>query len=129
MPRFFLSAYSIRVKTSRGNAYRTLGNFDLQGANLFQVFSDYLSRRRTIAMDIEEDSGKMLRVSRRRRMQRRHIVKGIIEAGDFGITSRLYDTELGQNSYDRNTVEAELLPYYFLTQWSSPRTWCKSASS
>ena len=116
MPRFFLSAYSVRVKASRENVHRTLGNFDRQGADLYQVFRDYLGRRRAITPDDNQANGKMLQVAKIVRNQRKHVLKGIIEAGEYGIVSRLYDTDRQQDSHHRQVVEAELLPYYFLIQ-------------
>lgn len=114
MARFFLSAYSMRVKHTRSNTYRALGNFDRRGADLFEVLGEYLTRRIAIASDADPDTGKMLQVTKKRRSKRKRILKGLIDAGDYGFTARLYDTELGQDSYDRNVDEAELLPYYFL---------------
>ena len=116
MPRFYLSAYSMRVKHPRESNYRILGNFDRQGARLHQVFRNYLKRRQANNLDDDQGYGKMLQVTKRKRIKNKYILKGIIEAGGYGITSRLYDTDGRQDSHHRNVNEAELLPYYFLIQ-------------
>lgn len=116
MPRFFLSAYTVRVRNPSADTYEQLGNFDGQGSDLFIVFNDYLQRRRVIDPLANEGARKVLRVTRSENPQRTRNISGIIEAGDYGFTSRLYDTDQNLFSYNRRTVEAELLPYFFITQ-------------
>ena len=116
MPRFFLSAYTVRIRNPLTDNYERLGNFDGQGADLFHVFGDYLERRRTSVPSDNEDARKVLRVTRIENPPRTRNIGGLVEVGDYGYTSRLYDVDQNEFSYERRTVDAELLPYFLISQ-------------
>lgn len=110
MSSLSLASYTIRVKEQTTQSNVRINNLR-GGGDVFATFRDYLSAlRRTSSHD--EEGQKLLRVSRLNVSGR--TLRGIIETGEYGYESDLYDVNSEAVSHRRSTTEAEMLPFYFL---------------
>jgi hypothetical protein len=83
--------------------------------DFFKFFQDYISsfdhhleindvQKRSLILDSER-----LKYSSQSRM-----ISGIIESGDYGYESTLYDIKSGEEQYKRKVDDTEIKPFYFL---------------
>lgn len=118
MPKISLAAYSISVRQLRNQQQiLPLDNFD--GSNnladcIFQYCSVMTTERHTNA-----NIKTVLYVNEIERNEDARIIYGIAHRGEYGFESVLYDTDRKEDSHNRTTTEAEMIPYYFLF-WIAP---------
>jgi hypothetical protein len=110
MSSFSLASYTIRVKHEVTQSNVRINDLR-DGGDVFDTLRAYLT-------DLQHNSSndaagqRLLRVSRLN--TRNRILKGIIETGEYGFESDLYDVENETVSHRRKITEAEMLPFYFL---------------
>lgn len=104
-----LALYAIRVHDNRGNP--PLSEF-APGCDLI----DYLLRyfRRSLGVYKDLPGNRMVRLALIGNTSSDRIVSGIIETGEYGFRSKLYDTEHATVSYQKSPPEAEMVPFFFL---------------
>lgn len=110
MPNYFLSSYTIRLVDRDSGEILPIDDF-LPGTDLYIVFNQNLT---SLSTNLSHDSTaqKLLRVSRYSPGPR--MMSGIIETGEYGYESELYDIQSGVVAHHRTVNEAEMLPFYFL---------------
>ena len=112
MLRTFLSSYTVRLRQKRTDTYLCLSSF-LNNQDLLSIVDRYFGDRAgPIPQDVHPQSGKMLRVTQYAPRHRQ--IHGIIETGEYGYESTLFDVNTNSVSYLRSTTDAEMLPFYFL---------------
>jgi len=104
-----LSVYTLRVR-DLSDEYLNLDTACGQ-TSLFEIFSRFLDERETQASH-DSSNKKLLRVSRKD--VRGRTIRGIIETGEYGYESDLYDVKHNKVSYKRRVNDAEIFPFYFL---------------
>lgn len=108
MAKIALSSYTLRIRDVAEHEDLPLG--DVQGEDFLDLLTQYLDERQE-AMWHDQDEQRLLKVTRWSADGR--AVSGLIETGDYGYESSLYDVERDRESYRRSAHEAELLPFYF----------------
>lgn len=103
-----LTSYAIRIRDV--DLHENLPIGDVNGADFFQLASDYLGEREQ-SMSHDEANQRLLSV--RRWGAQGRTISGVIETGEYGHESDLFDVERGAVSYRRRRYEAEMLPFYF----------------
>ena len=111
MARFSLGCYGVSVREAwRADEPLCLGGFS-QGESLLELFLSYLEER-------EESHSNDVDHQTLSKVESHTLdgscVSGIVEVGDYGFTANLIDVNRRRRSYERKTIDAELLPYYFL---------------
>jgi hypothetical protein len=111
MARFSLSSYTLRVSDGSGSSVQLddIGT----GKDLFELLAGFLGGLKD-DFSHDADNQKLLRVARLEKSER--YLKGIIETGEYGYESTLYDVGQGQVSHQRKVTEAEMLPFYFVVK-------------
>ena len=106
-----LSTYTIRIYSTDLGGYVNLDN-PLDGhLDSCDFLNQYISElNRKISHDHLQQ--KLLRVMQFNKNGRQ--ISGIIETGDYGYESDLFNVQTSLLSYQRQSHEAELLPFYFL---------------
>jgi len=110
MPTVFLSSYTVRLIDRSTGQMLPIGNF-LQGADLLAIFNQYLASLRA-NLSHDSEAQKLLSVLRYSTKGRN--VSGIVETGDYGYESTLYDVQSHSIAHHRTVNEAEMLPFYFI---------------
>lgn len=87
-----------------------MGSFD-RGVDFLHVAQQYI-RDRTHQYSLDQPARKLMRVAHSQNSFRR--ISGTIETGEYGYRADLYNVATSAVSYQRNTEEAEMLPFYFL---------------
>jgi len=105
-----LSSYTLRVSDGEGNN-KLINDFDGNGADIYEILKDYLDDRENNCCN-DAEKRKFLKVSHF--SQDNRIINGIIETGDYGYESNIYDINDEVVSYQRKAYEADMLPFYFL---------------
>lgn len=110
MASITLTPYVIRIKKKREEGWRILSRFDEDNADFFQVLKDFLDTYKT-SLSNDDSRQKVLRVKKADLSKRS--IKGIIETGEYGYASEIYNLSKGKKAYVREKDDAELLPFYF----------------
>lgn len=110
MSSFSLASYTIRVKEQATHSNVRINNLR-HGGDVLVTFREYLNALRHTSSH-DTGSQRLLRVSRLNANGR--ILKGIIETGEYGFESDLYDVNADVVSHRRQNTEAEMLPFYFM---------------
>lgn len=118
MAKFSLSTYTIRVLEKSSNSYVKIDKFGKKdktdtGSDIFKILNEYLSQL-VITSSLNRSEKKILHVHKINSDAR--TLNGIIETGEFGYESNLYNVNNETISHKRQTNEAELLPFYFLIE-------------
>lgn len=110
MPTIFLSSYTVRLVDRNTGQMLPIGNF-FQGADLLTIFNQYLT---SLEANLSHDSEAHKLLSVQRYSTDGRNLYGIVETGDYGYESTLYDVQLQSISHHRTVNEAEMLPFYFI---------------
>lgn len=110
MSAILLGAYTLRVREKNHNQYLPLNKFN--GSNnifaylkkFFDGFTKIFSTDRS-----NQKVSSLLKINYEGKL-----ISGIIESGEYGYSSKLYDIDQGSQTYNRKPKEAELFPLYFL---------------
>ena len=116
MPLIGLATYTLRVVDARGDSSTPLGSFDGK-TDLLDVIKQYLEDRGS-SLGKDDTTQTALRVIQANFNARS--VSGVIERGEYGFSSTLFDTEDDRVAYNRRPQDADLLPHYYL--FDIPRT-------
>jgi hypothetical protein len=109
----YLAPYSIRVRDVKNDRYVNAGDRNDWGADLLEVFSTYFEMHMpSLPFDPEDKNKKTIRPEFCKKEAR--TIFGIVKAGEYGLKSELRNVENDQSSYERQTTDAELIPYFFL---------------
>jgi len=110
MARYTLAGYTIRAKM--GDQYTRLDNINISGklVDTLSVFLNYFNNR-SLSPSHDRSGRKLLKVTNFGRDGRQ--LYGIIETGEYGYESELYNVDTGNISYRRRIADAEMLPFYF----------------
>ncbi len=115
MANYFLSSYTIRLVDKSSGEMLPIDNF-YQGTDLYTIFNQNLNSLMT-SLSHDSTAQKLLRVSHYSPSAR--IMSGIIETGEYGYESELYDIQSSVVAHHRTVNEAEMLPFYFLAHLPS----------
>jgi hypothetical protein len=110
MSSFSLASYTIRVKEQVTHSNVRINDLR-DGGDVFVTFREYLRELRRSSSH-NALSQRLMRVSRLNVNGR--ILRGIIETGEYGYESELYDVNTDAVAHRRSNTEAEMLPFYFL---------------
>lgn len=121
MPSFYLVPYSIRMKDLENDKYIKLGDKGEWGDDFLDLLHSYLEKEMpSMSFDPEDKNKKTIRPEKFSKEDR--IVVGMLKAGEYGFESDLHDVEVDETKYARQTNDAELIPYFFLTKIPSTTT-------
>ncbi len=110
MARYSLAPYTIRIKDKKSDKYVHIDNIS-GGEDFLYVMNNYLSNRKN-SVGHQQSQKKILRI-RHFTLQNR-IFSGIIETGEYGYETELFDANSEKTTYKRHINEAEMLPFYLL---------------
>ncbi|MFN6539342.1 MAG: hypothetical protein RM021_023730 [Nostoc sp. EkiNYC01] len=114
MSKFSLAPYTLRLKRKNSKSYLFFG--EVLGLDFLDIFYEYLSNILPIS-PINNKTGEVIKVTSIKKENR--TIFGRLEAGQNGYGSKLLNTVTDTVSYERNTLDAELIPYYFLIRLPS----------
>lgn len=110
MSSYSLASYTIRVKEQITHSNVRINNLR-DGGDAFNTFRAYLNDLK-LSASLDPADQRMMRVASLRVSGR--TMRGIIETGEYGYESELYDITTDAVSHRRQNTEAEMLPFYFL---------------
>jgi|GEM_PF-1592254 hypothetical protein len=108
MANISVATYTISVSKKFSRTPEPLDNFS--GADLFDFLLKFLKDRNSPLNDKE---AKFIISANEPKVDDRQI-SGIVETGDYGYSSELYDTEKKQLAYHRKPADADLKPFFYL---------------
>ena len=110
MAAILLGAYTVRIRKKGDNQYLSLNKFNGTDSifEFLKDFFDMFSKKFTNDRNHQKISS-LLQVNHQGKL-----ISGVIETGEYGYTSKLYDIDKGSETYKRKSREAELYPLYFL---------------
>ena len=114
MSKFSLAPYTLRLKSKDVKDYLLLG--DVCGLDFLDFFDEYLSIFLS-NYPIDNKAGEVVKVIDTHKKNR--TIYGLLEAGKNGYGSKLLNTSTDTISYERELLDAELIPYYFLVRMPS----------
>lgn len=115
MPSLYLVPYTIRVKDVINNREVKPGDSSDWGADLLEILKTYIENHiPSLPFDPEDKSKKTIRYESQ--SQDGRTLSGILKAGEYGIEADLLDVENDETSYTRQTLDAELIPYFFMVK-------------
>lgn len=109
MPKISLTPYTIRVTQKSTGNYVKLNN--ITGKDLFEILDNYLIKIKTTA-SVDNNTSKVIKLKAKRKKDR--INCGILETGEFGYETEIFDTKANTVTYSKKSHEAELIPFYYL---------------
>jgi hypothetical protein len=107
---FSLAAYAVKVWDVEERSAEQIADFG-QGSDLLDFFKQFLTDLKTNTIN-DDKVHQVLRVTILKSGARR--LYGVIETGEYGAESELYDVKKRQIAHRRKTTEADMLPFYFL---------------
>lgn len=110
MPKIAIGTHTIRVRETRSDDFEHVHAFG-PGHDLLDYVFDFLESLRTNTAH-DEERQVLLHVTRLEREGR--TITGRIESGDYGYSADLIRVTTGEHTYERDTDEAELLPFFFM---------------
>lgn len=110
-----LEVYTIRVrKTGDKETFLPINKF-ANDEDFFSFFKDYItSFDHQLEINDTQKRSLVLDSSKVKYLSKNRMISGIIESGDYGYESSLYDIHSGQKLYQRRTDDTEIKPFYFL---------------
>lgn len=109
MTTYCLSPFTIRILDPGGN-YLPVHDF-LGGNDLCSVLLDFLTG---LKKDMYQNSREEFVLRLQSLEVKGRFLSGLMERGEYGITSKFFNTSLHNFTYTRDKADAELLPYFFL---------------
>jgi hypothetical protein len=110
-----LEVYTLKVRES-GNTTDTisLDNF-VEGHDFLTFFQGYISSF-SHQLELNDNIKRSLKLDSNRLNVNsgKRIISGVIESGDYGYESTIYNTESGEERYKRQVDDTEIKPFYFL---------------
>jgi hypothetical protein len=109
-PTISLASYAIRVWNIDEREADPISSFG-DDTDLFDFLNEFFAGLK-IKVAHDEDIQQVLRVKTLKVVKRQ--LSGIIETGDYGSESELWDVKKQSVAHTRQTTEADMLPFYFL---------------
>jgi hypothetical protein len=109
--RIALAAYYIKVRNHTKRKYEALSDFE--GHDAFEFFKSELQKMQKGNIDNQQSNQV---VSASRIDENGRVLSGIIETGEYGYESNLYDTEMHKVVHNRKQKEADMWPFYFYVE-------------
>lgn len=113
MPRAVsLAPYAVRVWNLQEKQDEQVSDFD-QKTDLYEVFHAFFSglKQKTA---LNKETQQVLAVRKLRQEKSNRWLYGVLETGEYGVESTLWDVQNHKVAHSRTTNEAEMLPFYFL---------------
>lgn len=110
-----LEVYTIRIRSSGiTEFFLSLNNF-WENTDFMIFFQEYISSF-DHKLEINENQKRSLKINSTnlRIEKKKRIISGIIESGDYGYESTIYNTNSGKEKYRRQIDDTEIKPFYFL---------------
>lgn len=109
MASITLSAYVVRIMDRRDGEFQILSNFtpDVDLLDLAEMYLQQAQRNY-----LEEEGKNHLSIVNRLQVANR-TASGIVKSGDYGFEADLIESRTGNPTHQRQTGEAELLPFYY----------------
>ncbi len=107
MKSIALATYRIEVRKKNARQGEVLSNFD--GEDLLKLLNQFFNGRSSPLND--KDAKTVLKV--RNFSQSNRNLSGIIETGEYGFTSDIYDTDTQKVAHKRTETQAGMLPFFF----------------
>lgn len=110
-----LEVYTIRIRNSGDKEnYLQLDNFqgDVDFLTFFQGYISSFDHQ----LELNENQKRSLKLDSTRLHinSATRIISGVIESGDYGYESTIYNTQSGEERYRRQVDDTEIKPFYFL---------------
>ncbi|MFY9223923.1 MAG: hypothetical protein WAQ98_14730 [Blastocatellia bacterium] len=118
MTTICLATYTLKIKEQDSGKNCILNNFG--GSDIFNVIRNFLNNIQQDWYHNPEDKF-IIRLREMFTDQDKRTIKGIIEAGDYGFSSKFRDIESRNFTYNRNPNHAEFTPFYFLLNFPLDR--------
>jgi hypothetical protein len=103
-----LATYTIVVRRRYNKEAEPIGQFE--GADLLDFVREYLTNRKSPLNDKEKHHILRAEIHSDKNRQ----ISGLIETGEYGYSSELFDTSKEKTAYRRKPTDADLLPFVFL---------------
>lgn len=111
MSSYSLASYVIKINNIDVHELESLVDFEESGLDLLDILEGYLMQ--LVALTVDEESQTALKV--RPPLNRiGRTLTGLIEGGEFGVSSQLQDVQTLAITHNRGVNEVENFPLYFL---------------
>lgn len=109
-----LEVYTIRIRQERDvENFMPLKNF-FNGVDFISFFEEYLkSFNNQLSCDDNQKRSFKIDSKRIKISTKERIISGIIESGDYGYESEIYNINTGDKTYFKTTEDTEIKPFYF----------------
>jgi hypothetical protein len=112
MAKISLTPYTVRVtKKSPDKQVKHVKLNSIAGKDLFVIIDEYFKKIQAVA-SINEDTSKVIKLKTTETKER--TTCGILETGEFGYETEIFDTKTNIVTHSRKSHEAELIPFYYL---------------
>lgn len=110
-----LEVYTIRIRQERDlDSYLPLKDF-LGGNDFISFLEDYIkSFDNQLSCDDNQKRSFKIASNRIKISSKERIISGIIESGDYGYESEIYNINTGSKTYLKSIEDTEIKPFYFL---------------
>lgn len=110
-----LEVYTIRIRSSGDTEnYLRLDNFN-ENVDFLSFFQAYISSF-DHQLELNENQKRSLKLDSNTLHinSATRVISGVIESGDYGYESTIYNTQSGEKKYKRQVDDTEIKPFYFL---------------
>lgn len=104
-----LDAYTVKVHEVGSRQGLALGSFD----GTTDVIEEIAFFLQSATIHLNNDRQRAIRQSKQMLCRERRTLKVVVEHGEYGIESNIFDTESDKVSYRRKRTEVDLKPFYF----------------
>lgn len=109
MAKISLTPYTVRVTKKSSGKHVKLNS--IAGKDLFVIIDEYFRKIKAVA-SVNVDTSKVIKLKTKEKKER--TTCGILETGEFGYETEIFDTQANIVTYSRKSHEAELIPFYYL---------------
>jgi hypothetical protein len=107
-----LAAYILKIRNVQERKNVPLSSCP-GDVDFFEFMHDFLKPHKDHPLD-EKQSQQVFRLEKLEKNDDERYLYGILETGEYGTDSVLWDTKSKKESHKRTRTEAEMLPFYFL---------------
>jgi hypothetical protein len=107
-----LAAYLLKIWNVEDKKAEQLSSLGDEGEDFLDIVYDFLSDLKKKAVN-DKANQEVCSVSKLERSVPDRRVYGVLETGEYGMESVLWDTEKQSVSHTRTKTEADMLPFYF----------------
>lgn len=113
MASISLESYLVKVNEKNTDKSLDFNNIGSENISLNEIILDYLDTRRQ--GKLIESTEKLLQIQEYDFDGGKEFIRGRLERGAYGFSSKIINIESNVLKYDKAANEAEMLPFYFLT--------------